>query len=171
MKKSLWLLAVVPALLLANESGHEGSTDIIPRTVNFLIFAGLAYYLLADKIKGFFTQRSASIAAEFESAQAKLRDSLSVKEEAANALEESKKTAQDVLKSCDHEAELLVKRIEDMASRDGESLEKHAQEAMVNQKRKLLQTTVTEVLNEAIVVSDVTLTPSDLANKLQGKVA
>lgn len=171
MKRFVTLLALAPLVLMANEGAHEGTTDIIPRTVNFLIFAGLAYYLMADKIKGFFAGRSSAIAAEFEGAQTKLRDSLAAKEEAAAALEESKKTALDVLKACDYEASLLVKRIEEGGKRDVESVGKHAAESMENQKRKAVQQTVAAVLDEAISTADVTLASGDLAKKLQTKAA
>lgn len=50
---SVTLLA--SAALFASEGSH-GQTDIIPRAVNFLIFAALVYYLLADKVKAFCRQ-------------------------------------------------------------------------------------------------------------------
>ena len=51
---SVTLLA--SAALFASEGSH-GQTDIIPRAVNFLIFAALVYYLLADKVKAFFCRQ------------------------------------------------------------------------------------------------------------------
>jgi len=51
-KLLLTLLALAPVALFANSDGAE--TDIIQRTVNFVIFAGILWYLLADKIKAFF---------------------------------------------------------------------------------------------------------------------
>ena len=53
MKRILLLgLALVPVALLANEGAVE--TDLVQRTVNFIIFAGILWYLIADKIKAFF---------------------------------------------------------------------------------------------------------------------
>ena len=55
MKRILLLgLALVPVALFANEGAKE--TDIVQRTVNFIIFAGILWYLLADKIKAFFAK-------------------------------------------------------------------------------------------------------------------
>ena len=52
MKKMLFIiLALSPLALFASE---DVQTDIIPRTVNFLIFAGIVYFILADKLKDFF---------------------------------------------------------------------------------------------------------------------
>ena len=57
MKRILLLgLALAPVALLANEGAVE--TDIVQRTVNFIIFAGILWYLLADKIKAFFANRT-----------------------------------------------------------------------------------------------------------------
>jgi len=62
MKNVVIIIALLlPAILLA--SGDAGryealtgrATDFIPRIFNFLIFAGILYYLLASPIKNFFT--------------------------------------------------------------------------------------------------------------------
>ena len=68
---SVTLLA--SAALFASEGSH-GQTDIIPRAVNFLIFAALVYYLLADKVKAFFADRTASIAKKYEEAENKIKE-------------------------------------------------------------------------------------------------
>lgn len=44
------MLAFAPLALFASEGAE---TDIIQRTVNFVIFAGILWYLLAEKIKAF----------------------------------------------------------------------------------------------------------------------
>ncbi len=72
MKKIVLLsLLMVPAILLASgdaessryfaQTGRE--TDFLPRVFNFVIFAALLYYLLANPIKNFFKGRSEGIAA------------------------------------------------------------------------------------------------------------
>ena len=74
MKRILLLgLALAPVALFANSQGAE--TDIVQRTVNFLIFAGILWYLLADKIKAFFAERSLSIQAELDKVQDTLKAS------------------------------------------------------------------------------------------------
>ena len=63
MKRILLLgLALAPMALFAQE-GAETDYDIVQRTVNFIIFAGILWYLLADKIKAFFADRTLSIQA------------------------------------------------------------------------------------------------------------
>ena len=53
MKKILFILlsCLAPLALFANDAGVE--TDILQRTVNFLIFVAILYYLLADTVKFF----------------------------------------------------------------------------------------------------------------------
>jgi F-type H+-transporting ATPase subunit b len=50
MKKFLLFLAGV----LAFASEGSGHTDIIPRTINFIIFVAILWYLVGDKVKRFF---------------------------------------------------------------------------------------------------------------------
>jgi len=74
MKRILLLgLALAPVALFANSHGAE--TDIVQRTVNFIIFAGILWYLLADKIKAFFAERSLSIQSELDKVQDTLKAS------------------------------------------------------------------------------------------------
>jgi len=69
MKKIiLFLILILPVVIFASgENGAEHGTDIIPRTINFFIFAGIIYYLAAKPIKDFFTGRSNSIADQLNS--------------------------------------------------------------------------------------------------------
>ena len=58
MKKLLLLALFVSPLALFAAEGAETNYDIVQRTVNFIIFAGILWYLLADKVKAFFANRS-----------------------------------------------------------------------------------------------------------------
>ena len=90
MKRILLLgLALAPVALLANEGAVE--TDIVQRTVNFIIFAGILWYLLADKIKAFFSDRTLSIQAELDKVQDTLKASKDKVSDAQKKLEEAKK--------------------------------------------------------------------------------
>ena len=54
-------LLLLPVLAFASgdaEASGSGETDIFWRVINFAIFFGLLYYLLADKIKEFFKNRN-----------------------------------------------------------------------------------------------------------------
>jgi len=96
MKRMLLLgLALAPVALLANEGAVE--TDIVQRTVNFIIFAAILWYILADKIKAFFAERSLSIQAELDKVQDTLKASQEKIKDAQKKLEEAKKIATEIV--------------------------------------------------------------------------
>ena len=110
MKNKLLFLSLLllPALLLA--SGHsEGGettkyfattghkTDIWYRLLNFVIFAGLLYYLLADKLKAFLVSRQEGIANQLKEIENKLE--LAKKEE---------KSAKALVKDSETKAKTIV---------------------------------------------------------------
>lgn len=96
MKKLLILgLALAPLALFASSEGAE--TDIVQRTVNFIIFAGILWYLLADKIKAFFADRTASIQAELDKVQDTLKASQDKVEDAAKKNLKKRKLLQQKL--------------------------------------------------------------------------
>jgi len=75
VRKTLIVTALfLPAVVFA--SGHEaagGETDFLPRLVNFIIFAAILYYFVADLIKNFFTGRSKEISSKLEEVQNRLK--------------------------------------------------------------------------------------------------
>ena len=96
MKRILLLgLALAPLALFANEGAVE--TDIVQRTVNFIIFAGILWYLLADKIKAFFAERTSSIQAELDKVQDTLKASQDKVTDAQKKLAEAKKIATEIV--------------------------------------------------------------------------
>jgi F-type H+-transporting ATPase subunit b len=171
MKKLLILISLLPLAVFANEAGHGGDTDIIPRTVNFAIFAAIAYYLFADKVRNFFEGRTHGIAQEFDAVQAKLRDSLQVKEEAATALSEAKKTATEIVKMCEHDAALLVNKVNEQKNRELALMEEHVSSFCDNEARKGVLKVVRETLDHTIALEDTTVQSSFVESKLQAKVA
>ena len=92
MKKIVLLsLLIVPAVLLASGGDAESSryfaqtgreTDFLPRAVNFIIFASLLYYLIANPIKNFFKGRTEGIAAQLNEIETKLQAAKDEKKEA-----------------------------------------------------------------------------------------
>ena len=95
VKKILLLgLTLAPIALFASEGAVE--TDIIQRTVNFVIFAGILWYLLADKIKAYFAGRTLDIQAELDKVQDTLKASAQKVEDAQSTLDEAKKLAAEI---------------------------------------------------------------------------
>jgi F-type H+-transporting ATPase subunit b len=77
------LLALTAAYASGGEGSHEGPSwfDFTWRVVNFLILAGILYWLLAKKVKAFFTGRREGI-------RTALADALTAREEAKNRFRE-----------------------------------------------------------------------------------
>jgi F-type H+-transporting ATPase subunit b len=170
MKTKISLLLVIsPVLLLAGD--HGGHTDIVPRTVNFLIFVGLAYYLLADKVKSIFTARSTKIADEFESVQNKLKDSNALREAAIAKIEESKKIAEDIIIQARKESEIIAAKILENSKREIVNLERHNEEFLQTETRKAIKNAVRTVLEEKLKENSIGLNKDELVSFVKEKVA
>ena len=106
MKRILLILsAVVPVALFANNSDVQ--TDILERTVNFFIFAAILYYLLADKLKTFFNDRTKSIQAELDKVQNMKKASEQKVADAKQEIENAKKVAVELVESANNDIEAI----------------------------------------------------------------
>lgn len=75
------MLLLLPAVMFASGAVEgEGKTDIVPRVINFAIFASILYYLLAKPLKEYFTGRTTEIADRLSSIQDKLKESKDAKD-------------------------------------------------------------------------------------------
>jgi len=110
MKHKAWIwLAVlaVPALVFGAEHAEAAaaqyeavagrSTDFIPRIFNFLIFAGLTYYLVASPLKSFFVKRRDGIAEQLNEIERKLQEAKTARKQAEQAVETSKSKAAEAV--------------------------------------------------------------------------
>lgn len=165
------VLLLLAGLSFLSASEHGGETDIIPRTVNFLIFAGLIYYLVAGHIKNFFASRQEGIAGELDKVEEKIKASKKAKEAAMMKIEEAKKTAQDIKETTAKEIELMVKRIEENSLTDLAQLDKQKEELMRVTDNKMIREVVTESLDEVLDINDVAQNREELIKSLMKKVA
>jgi F-type H+-transporting ATPase subunit b len=165
------VLLLLAGLTFLSASEHGGETDIIPRTVNFLIFAGLIYYLIAGHIKNFFGSRQEGIASELDKVEEKIKASKKAKEAAMMKIEEAKKTAQEIKETTAKEIELMVKRIEENSLTDLTQLDKQKDELMRVSDNKMIREVVTESLDEVLDINDVAQNKEELIKSLMKKVA
>ena len=104
MKKILFALSVVvPLSLFASDANVE--TDILERTVNFFIFAAIIYYLLADKARTFFTDRTKSIQADLDKVEELLEASKKSVADAKLEIENAKKIANELIESANNDVD------------------------------------------------------------------
>ena len=170
MKRILLLgLALVPVALLANEGAVE--TDLIQRTVNFIIFAGILWYLLADKIKAFFANRTLSIQAELDKVQETIKASQDKFSDAEKKLEEAKKIATDIIDGAKADIDSVKQKVATAVDSDIVNLNKNLEEMMKVEISKAKKEVVTEVLEELLSSENIKLTQQELANIVLKKVA
>lgn len=169
MKKLLFFLfAFAPLALFASEGAE---TDIVQRTVNFIIFAAILYYLLADKLKAFFAERSQSIQDELDKVQDTLKASKAKVDEANSKLEEAKILAAEIVEGANAEVDSIKANIEKNAENDIANLQKHLDEKVEVETRKAKRKVVNEVLEELFSDDKMSLSQDELSNIILKKVA
>ena len=170
MKRMLLLgLAIVPVALFANEGAVE--TDIVQRTVNFIIFAGILWYLLADKIKAFFAERSLSIQAELDKVQDTLKASQEKVKDAQKKLEEAKKLATEIVEGAKADIDSVKQKVATAVDTDIANLNKNLDEMMKVETSKAKKEVVAQVLEELLSSENINLTQNELVNIVLKKVA
>lgn len=171
MKRILLLgLALAPVAVFASSEGAV-ETDIVQRTVNFIIFAGILWYLLADKIKAFFAERSLSIQAELDKVQDTLKASQDKVKDAQKKLEEAKKIATEIVEGAKADIDSVKQKVATAVDTDIANLNKNLEEMMKVETSKAKKEVVTEVLEELLSSENIKLTQQELANIVLKKVA
>ncbi len=182
MKKIVLLsLLVVPAALLASggadgevsryfiQTGRE--SDFVPRLFNFVIFASLIYYLVANPIKGFFKGRSEGISAQLNEIEEKLQAAKDEKKEAQNRVKESEKKAEEILVDAKAEAALLAEKIAKANEEELIVLDKQFAEKIALEERKSAREVIDEVLSENITNDDIMIDEAKVVEIISKKVA
>ncbi|NPA66565.1 MAG: F0F1 ATP synthase subunit B [Epsilonproteobacteria bacterium] len=168
MGKLLGLLLAFSPLVFAN-GGAE--SDIVQRTVNFVLFVGILWYLLAKPIKEYFTGRSAGIAKELQAVQDKLNESVQKKKDALAKITEAEKQAEEILEAVKKESKVLNDAILSQCEQDLENLEKSHQSKLELAQRKMVSSVVEEILEEVIAESSKEFTKDAMVNVILKKVA
>lgn len=174
-------LLVVPAVLFA--SGHaEGGeatkyfamtgreTDFVPRIFNFLIFAGVLYYLLADKLKGFLASRQDAIAKQLKDIEDRLHLAKKQQKDAKAILKDSDKKAKEIVADAKKEALFLSDKIMQNNAQEILFLDKQLEEKMELESRKSAREAINEVLSENITNDDIAISDSRIVSMVSNKV-
>jgi len=156
--------------VFASEGGH-GQTDIMPRAVNFLIFAALAYYLLAEKLKAFFAGRSASIAKAYEEAENKIKEAKVALSEARAKKDEVSKLANELIASAKTDAITQAKKIAEHADEEIVRIKKATEDEMSMLRKKAIIDTVEEAVGEVIDKEGFGVDDKDFAKIIAKRVA
>ena len=166
------MLKIVPllGLLTVSAFAEGGETDIIARTFNFIIFAGIIYYLIAEPLKSFFENRTLSIENEFKKNQEKLKESEEAKKEAENFLREAKRKAGIIVADANREIEIIGKQLDKSCENELKALEKQFQDLELLETSKMKRAVVAEVIQESFN-SDIGLDNKSLTEVIVRKVA
>ncbi len=170
MKLKYFVLLLFPVALLAAGDG-TGKTDIVPRLFNFIIFAGILYYLIAKPLKDYYNGRTDEIADRLTSIQDKLKESKNRKEQAKQSLVDASASAIDIVENAKKEALLLTSKIEDNLKNDLDNLKKAYDDRIWVEEKKMTKDVVSEVINEIFDGEKVQLKNSDFLNIIKKKVA
>ena len=171
MSKIVFTLLVLSGMLFASEHAAEASTDIVQRTVNFLIFAGIIYYILAEPIKNYFGGRSQGIAIELEKVQEKLKESKLAKETAQQKVVEAEKFAESLIESTKKENKLLNAKIMQQCDLDLENVVKQNSILMQFEQRKMTSEMVEEVMKDILNENNLMLDDKAMSEIITKKVA
>lgn len=157
--------------LASGHGGEDAQTDIIQRTVNFLLFAGLVWYLIAEPVKNYFSARSQAIADELQKVQERLNESISLKKEALSKISDAEKYAAELEISSKKENKLINDKIMAQCESDLETLSKHHASLIDFEQRKMVRTVVEDVLSEVLSQSADSFDKEAMANVILKKVA
>ena len=161
---------LAPALLMAN-SEHSDATDIIPRAINFFIFASILYYLLAGHARDFFKGRISGIADKLDSIQKKVNESNQLKKDAIEKVEEAKATAKIMIETSIREAQILSAKMEVENQEEVQHLEKAFKEKLIVEKRQMTREVVSHVLDEMLEGDSLSINKDELIKIVMKKVA
>jgi len=167
MKKIALFLTIFSALVFANEGGMI-NTDFIPRSINFIIFVAILWYLAGNKIVNFFEERKNKIAKQYQEIQNKLNESKAKKEALKAELENAKAKAKEIVETAKKEALLIEEKIKTATEEEIKIIERHFEEFKESEKNKLKRDVAKAFLEETL--KDVHITSEDAA-KIILKVA
>jgi F-type H+-transporting ATPase subunit b len=168
MKKLLILGFVVVGLFAGEHTATISDSDFIPRLVNFIIFAAILWYLLADKVKTFYANRSNKIAKKFEEVENKLKETKSQKEALKAEVEEAHKKAEEIIKTAQKEAEVIKNQILSTAKSEVAMLNKQFEDYKIYEESRVKKEVVEAYLKE--LTKDIHLSSDEVASIVTKKV-
>ena len=170
MSRILVLILTISTFALASNA-ESGGTDIVQRTVNFLLFAGLIWYLVAEPIKSYFVSRSQGISDELQKVQDKLGETISLKKEAQAKISDAEKFAEELMVSSKKENKNINDNMMVQCDVELETLAKQHSSLTDFEQRKMVRTVVEDVLKDVLSQSADSFDKKAMANVILKKVA
>jgi F-type H+-transporting ATPase subunit b len=171
MRKNLLALLFVSTPLALFAGSGETNYDIVERTINFLIFAAIIYYLLADRLKTFFKERTQEIQAELDKVQQMVKESEKKVADAKLEVENAKKVAEDLVASANNDVESIKAKIEAAIEQEIAYVTRSFDEKTELETKKIKREVVQNVLEELLSSDNIELSQDELASIVLKKVA
>jgi len=163
---------MISTYALASGGGAEhAGTDIIQRTVNFALFAGLIWYLVAEPAKNYFAGRSQGIADELQKVQDRLNDSIALKKEALGKISDAQKFAEELVVSSKKENKIINDNMMIQCDVELETLSKQHASLKEFEQRRMVRGVVEDILSEVLSQSSDGFDKEAMANVILKKVA
>lgn len=157
--------------LASSGNAENAGTDIVQRTVNFILFAGLIWYLVAEPVKNYFSSRSQEIADEMQKVQDRLKETIAQKKDALAKISDAEKFAEDLAVSSKKENKILNDNIMAQCDVDLEILGKQQATLLDFEQRKMVRAVIEETLDEVLSKSSDSFDKEAMANVILKKVA
>jgi F-type H+-transporting ATPase subunit b len=170
MNKIILILLTISTYAFASGVEHSG-TDIVQRTVNFILFAGLVWYLVAEPTKKYFSSRSKHIADELLKVQNKLNESIALKKEALTKITNAERFAHELAEASKKENKIINDNIIKQCESDLRNLERSNQSLMELEQRNMVRDVVEDVLEKVLSKSSDGFSKEAMANVILNKVA
>jgi len=167
----VFMLMISTYALASGGSAEHAGTDIVQRTVNFMLFAGLVWYLVAEPAKSFFAERSQGISDELKKVQDKLDESITLKKEALAKISDAEKFAEELAITSKKENKLINDNIMVQCDTELETLVKQNDISTDFEQRKMVRSVVKDVLDEVLTQSSDSFDKEAMANVILKKVA
>lgn len=169
MSKLVCVIFLVPSFILGASSGEE--YDIVPRTINFIIFFAILFYLLADPLRNYYKSRILKISSKLDEIQRKLLESKNKKLNIVRKLEEARINASNALTTAKKEAEILANKIRTETKEELALFDKHFEEYKDYELRRMEREVVSEVLAEIFNDPQIRLKQSEILDIMMKKVS
>ena len=174
-KIPLTIAFVLPVVAIASGAEHHDVTmsnsDFWYRVINFSIFAGLMYYLVANPIKDFFKGRQVGIANQLKEIEEKLQASKDAAKTAEAQLETNKAKAKEIVSDSVSEAKILAENIAKKNETVLSAMDKQLDEKMEVERNKMAKETISALLNDGISNDDIAIDESKVVSLISKKVA
>lgn len=165
-----YLIFLLPIFVFGAENA-EKNYDIVARTINFLIFAGILYYFIANPIKNAYKSRIESIEKKMAQTRNKIAQAQEKEEIAKAKVEETRAVAEKFIEAGRIEARQLASKIE----KDAWSTVKFMSENHIDQKeytrRASIKKAVESVISEVIEDDSIKLSEQNLVELMTKKVS